>query len=50
MALALPHWHTEYGKYHVFSTFEIDFFPEIENSPPMAFPILGEDLFFSVSN
>ena len=29
-----PHWHAEYGKYHVFSTFEPDFCTRMENSPP----------------
>ena len=30
-----PHWHAEYGKYYVFSTFEPDFCTEMKNSPPI---------------
>ena len=38
-----PHWHAEYEKYHVFSTFEPDFCTGMENSPLSS---LGYEYFF----
>ena len=41
------HWQAEYRKYHVFSTFETNFYTEIKKTaPPLAVPNLGEDLGF----
>ena len=44
---SFPHRHAEYKKYHVFSTFELDFCTAMENSPPpLTFPSLVYEHFF----
>ena len=44
--VALPHWHAESEKYHVFSSFEPDFCTEMENNPPIGIPKTRWRLFF----